>query len=182
MYYRISNGTAAAAATSLVRNLYLNKYHYSPDPFYSTHMAYIVPKGSPLQVEQKLVASRSTIFLTTTNRSNRNGFQEKFRHSIMWLRDTGALERMKNIIMRPPELILDPKVRRDQPLILRQLGLIMIVQVIGLLLGTIIFLMEVLKKAKEKSVPKTDNGIEMKTPCNHHPARAHEIVTEIMDN
>ena len=102
----------------------------------------------------------------------------------MWLRDTGALERIKIGVMRPPQVILDPKVRRDQPLDLIQLGIIMIVQVVGLLIGTVIFLIEVVKKAKEKSVPKTDtpNGIEMKTPCNHHPARAHEIVTEIMEN
>ena len=100
----------------------------------------------------------------------------------MWLRDTGALEGMKNDIMRPPELIPDPKVRRDQPLILRQLGIIMIVQVIGLLLGTIIFLMEVLKKAKEKSDSEADDGIEMKTPFNYQPAPAHGIMTEIIDN
>ena len=100
----------------------------------------------------------------------------------MWLRDTGALERIKNGIMRPPELILDPKVRRDQPLNLRQLGIIMIVQVIGLTLGTIIFFIEVLKKSKEKSVSKADDGIEMKTPFNYHPTPAHEILTEIIDD
>ena len=100
----------------------------------------------------------------------------------MWLRDTGALERIKNSIMRPPELILDPKVRLNQPLNLTQLGIIMIVQVIGLLLGTIIFLMEVLKKAKEKSVSKADDGIEMKTPFNYHTTPTHEILTEIIDN
>ena len=100
----------------------------------------------------------------------------------MWLRDTGVLERIKNGVKRPPERIIDPKVRRNQPLILRQLGIIMIVQVIGLLLGTIVFLMEVLKKAKEKSVAVADDGIEMRTPFNYHPAPAHEILTEIFDN
>ena len=100
----------------------------------------------------------------------------------MWLIDTGALERMKNSIMRPPEQILDPKVRRDRPLNIRQLAIIMIVQVIGLILGTIVFLMEVLKMPKEKSVSKAENGIEMKTPFNHHSALADEIVKEIMDN
>ena len=100
----------------------------------------------------------------------------------MWLRDTGALERVKNGIMRPPEQILDPIVRSNQPLIITQLGIIMIVQVIGLLLGTLIFLMEVLKKAKEKSVAEADDGIEMRTPFNYHPAPAHEILTEIFDN
>ena len=53
--YRLSNGTAAATATSILKTAYLNDYHYSPDPLYSTHMTYIVPKGSPLQVEQTIV-------------------------------------------------------------------------------------------------------------------------------
>ena len=100
----------------------------------------------------------------------------------MWLRDTGVLERIKNGVKRPPERIIDPKVRRNQPLILRQLGIIMIVQVIGLLIGTVIFLIEVVKKAKEKSVSKADDGMEMEIPFNYHPAPAHEIITEIIDN
>ena len=100
----------------------------------------------------------------------------------MWLRDTGALERMKNGIMRPPEQILDPIVRSNQPLIITQLGIIMIVQVIGLLLGTLIFLMEVLKKAKEKIGSEADDGIEMKTPFNYRLAHTNDILTELMDN
>ena len=100
----------------------------------------------------------------------------------MWLRDTGALERIKIGVMRPPQVILDPKVRRDQPLDLRQLGIIMIVQIIGLLIGTVIFLIEVVKKAKEKSVSKADDGMKMEIPFNYRPAPAHEIITEIIDN
>ena len=85
----------------------------------------------------------------------------------MWLTDTGAYERMKNSITRPPKKIHYPKVRRNQPLMLRQLGIIMIVLVIGLLLGTIIFLIEVLKKSKkEEGVLKADDGIEMMTAFN----------------
>ena len=86
----------------------------------------------------------------------------------MWLRDTGTLERINNGIYRPPEIIPDPKVRRNQPLILRQLGIIMIVQINGLLLGTIIFLVEVFKKkANMRSVSKTNDENEMKTQSNH---------------
>ena len=100
----------------------------------------------------------------------------------MWLRDTGALERIRNSIMRPPELIPDPIVRRDKPLIITQLGIIMIVQVIGLLLGTIVFLIEVLKKAKEKSVSKEDDGIEMNAPLNDDNALAPEVLTDLIDS
>ena len=84
----------------------------------------------------------------------------------MWLRDTGALERIKIGVMRPPQVILDPKVRRDQPLDLRQLGIIMIVQIIGLLIGTVIFLIEVVKKEKAKSVSKADDRMKMEIPFN----------------
>ena len=93
----------------------------------------------------------------------------------MWLRDSGALERIKIGVVRPPQVILDPKVRRDQPLYLRQLAIIMIVQVIGLILGTIVFLMEVLKMPKEKSVSKAEDGIEMKTPFNYRLAHTKDI-------
>ena len=100
----------------------------------------------------------------------------------MWLRDTGALERIKIGVMRPPQVILDPKVRRDQPLDLRQLGIIMIVQVIGLLIGTVIFLIEVVKKAKEKRVSKANDGMKMEITFNYRTAPTHEFITEIIDN
>ena len=100
----------------------------------------------------------------------------------MWLRDTGTLERINNGIYRPPEIIPDPKVRRNQPLILRQLGIIMIVQIIGLLIGTVIFLIEVVKKEKAKSVSKADDGMKMEIPFNYRPALADEIIIEIIDN
>ena len=90
---------------------------------------------------------------------------------------------MKNSITRPPEQIHYPKMRRNQPLMLTQLGIIMIVLVIGLLLGTIIFLIEVLKKSKkEERVLMEDDGIEMITAFNKHSAPAHEILTDIVDN
>ena len=89
----------------------------------------------------------------------------------MWLRDTGAIERIKIGVMRPPQVILDDKVRRDEPLNLKQLGIIMIVQVIGLVIGTVIFLIEVVKKAKEKRVPKADDGFKMEMPFNYRKAR-----------
>ena len=67
MHYRISNGTAAATATSGMKTNNPNEYHYSSDPLFSTHKAFIVPKGSPLQVEQTIVGFKIH-YLTTTNR------------------------------------------------------------------------------------------------------------------
>ena len=64
----------------------------------------------------------------------------------MWLRDTGILEKVKNDVMNPPIPIPDPKVRYNQPLILRQLGIIMITLIVGLFIATIAFLVEHTKK------------------------------------
>ena len=66
--------------------------------------------------------------------------------SIMWLKDTGILERVRYEVMKQPTLIPDPKVRRNQPLILRQLGIIMIILVAGLFIGITLFLVELGKK------------------------------------
>ena len=67
LHYRISNGTAAATSTSAMKTNNPNEYHYSSDPLFSTHKAFIVPKGSPLQVVQTIVGFKIH-FLTTTNR------------------------------------------------------------------------------------------------------------------
>ena len=66
----------------------------------------------------------------------------------MWLKDTGILERVKYDIFRPGIQIPDPRVRRNQPLILKQLGIIMIVLVVGLFIATIVFLVELARKQK----------------------------------
>ena len=49
--YRITNGTAAAMANDAMKNIHLNSYYYSQEPYYSRHMSYIVPKGSPLKAK-----------------------------------------------------------------------------------------------------------------------------------
>ena len=42
--------------------------------------------------------------------------------------------------------------------------------------------MEVIKKAKEKSVSKEDDGIELNITFNYDAAPAPEILSEIMNN
>ena len=51
-------------------------------------------------------------------------------------------------VIRPVTPIPDPKVRHDQPLILSQLGIVMIVLAIGLVLAIPVFLWE-LKKGRD---------------------------------
>ena len=85
------------------------------------------------------------------------------KQSIMWLKDTGILERVKYDVFNPAIPIPDPRVRYNQPLILRQLGIVMIILVVGLFIATIVFLVELLKKPKLNNAPKAEDGIEMTT-------------------
>ena len=81
----------------------------------------------------------------------------------MWLRDTGILERIKYDVFRPGIQTPDPRVRHNQPLILRQLGIIMIVLVVGLFIATIVFFLELIKRPVVHviNVSKEGEGIEL---------------------
>ena len=70
----------------------------------------------------------------------------------MWLRDTGILEKLKYDIVRPPFHIPLPKVRRDQPLIISQLGIVLIVLAVGLGLSIPMFLSELMKGRGKKAM------------------------------
>ena len=74
--------------------------------------------------------------------SRRSTVQEKFSPSVMWLRDTGTLNKIKFDVLNPSISIPDAKVRLNQPLILRQLGIIMIILLVGLTVAFIVFLYE----------------------------------------
>ena len=80
----------------------------------------------------------------------------------MWLRDTGILDKVKYDFMNPPIAIPDPTVRHNQPLILSQLGIIMIVLVVGLAIGTIAFLVELCNRSEARKYPESKDGIELK--------------------
>ena len=104
----------------------------------------------------------------------------------MWLRDTGALERMKDGVMRPPDLIPYPRARHNQPLILSQLGIIMIIQVAGLLIGTITFFVELLTKPKLNNAPNsggvnpnnTSRGAAIHRPSRTAPLNEIVVIAE----
>ena len=61
----------------------------------------------------------------------------------MWLRDTGILNKLKYDVMNPPMPIPPPKVRHNQPLILGQLGITMIIIAVGLFIAILVFLGEI---------------------------------------
>ena len=68
--------------------------------------------------------------------------QPDFQKAIMWLKDTGILTKLKDDAMNPPMPIPLPKVRHNQPLILTQLGITMIILVVGLSMAILMFLAE----------------------------------------
>ena len=79
----------------------------------------------------------------------------------MWLRDTGILEKVKYDVMNPPHQIPDPRVRHNQPLNLGQLGIIMIIMVVGAFISIIVFLVELLKTSNSVDASRAGVGIEM---------------------
>ena len=84
----------------------------------------------------------------------------------MWLRDTGILEKLKDKIVRAPFSIPLPKVRRDQPLIMAQLGIVIIVLSVGLGFSFPVFLAELMK----------GRG---KITCNELEERKHLTLTKV---
>ena len=87
----------------------------------------------------------------------------------MWLRDTGILDKVKYDVMNPPIAISDPTVRHNQPLILRQLGIVMIILVMGLAIGTLVFLVELCKRPKPRNAQKSAEKIEQSEQKDAHP-------------
>ena len=86
----------------------------------------------------------------------------------MWLRDTGILDKVKYDIMNPPIPIPDPTVRHNKPLILRQLGIIMIILVVGLAIGTIVFCVELCIKSKSRKTQRSRDRINPKERVERH--------------
>ena len=66
------------------------------------------------------------------------------------------MERLKNDIARPPFLIPYPKVRRDQPLIMSQLGIVLIVLAVGLGVTISVFLFELIKGRGKKTLNESE--------------------------
>ena len=75
-------------------------------------------------------------------------------------------------IIRPEFPIPDPKVRHDQPLILSQLGIVMIVLAVGLVLAIPVFLCE-LKKGMDKNT--SDQLNDFREPKDRRHAPLNEV-------
>ena len=77
----------------------------------------------------------------------------------MWLRDTGVLNKLRNDVLNPAIPIPYPKVRHNEPLNNWQLGIIMIIYLVGMLISIMAFVGEILN-AKEKQ-PKSESAFEL---------------------
>ena len=75
----------------------------------------------------------------------------------MWLRDTGVLEKMKYDVQRKAILIPLPKVWKDQPLGLHQLGIIMIVFGVGASTSIFVFFIELGKRNRQSTSSGTQS-------------------------
>ena len=78
----------------------------------------------------------------------------------MWLRDTGILTRIKDGILPPHIPTQYPKATNKQPLSIRQLGIVLIVLLSGIILSIILFFLELLK-SKGRNLPP-EESIELK--------------------
>ena len=78
----------------------------------------------------------------------------------MWLKDTWILDKIEYDVFKPGIQNPQPRVRHNKPLILQQLGIIMIILLVGLFIATLVFLVELLKKQKLDIVKKIQDPIE----------------------
>ena len=137
--FRYSKGTGILVVDSVAKFYAGNSFYFSKDTLVATHSSFILPKGSPLLVS-KYKLSKETISLL--NNSPHQFVQARFTPSVMWLRDTGILDKMKFDVVNPNISVPIAKVRLNQPLILKQLGVIMIFLIVGLTIALIMFIME----------------------------------------
>ena len=118
----------------------MNETHNSKNPILSFYSSFIVPKGSPLKVIclQILILSDNLIAVPPICMT----LQGLFQNDVMWLRDTGILDKMKYDMLKTEMSDPLPKVWKDKPLNLYQLGIIMIITLLGVTSSIMVFIWE----------------------------------------
>ena len=75
----------------------------------------------------------------------------------MWLRDTGILDKMKDIILPAHIPTQYPRAQHQQSLSINQMSIILIIFVIGITLSIIVFILELFKNSsKEGNLPPAE--------------------------
>ena len=137
-----------------MKRMGINIDYYSKGTFMmETHSSFFLPKESPLVVSLHLLKFCTRIHQLAS-------FQAKFATTVMWLKDTGILNKLKLDAMNPPIPIPDPKLRHKQPLIVRQLSIILILLVVGLSIALVAFLTELCLGSRKNSC-EADHGTQL---------------------
>ena len=84
-------------------------------------------------------------------------FQRILQNEIMWLRDTGILNRLTLDIKRPATLVPNPKVRNKLPLTTQQLNSVLV----GCFLSVMVFLLEICVGGKVSGLKIAENVIAL---------------------
>ena len=77
------------------------------------------------------------------------------QNATIWLRDTGILERLKYDVFTPLIHIPKPKVRHKEPLTIYQLGIAMILLLVGITISILVFIFELLTSKSEDRIELT---------------------------
>ena len=133
-----------------------NDYHWSKEPFLSFFSSFTIPKGSSLKVDYLIIM----IILAILLKIKQTSFKVAFESDVMWLRDTGVLEKMKYDMIDTEMLEPLPKVWKNKPLSLLQLGIIMIITLIGITLSIFVFMWERLVSSRRAVDKKSIHAVQ----------------------
>ena len=126
------------------------KEHYKTIP-----SSYVVPKGSPLQVRKVESTFHKCLKIFY--------FQNLLNNSTQWLRDTGVLAKLTDDELNAPVPIPDPKLRIDQPISIKELGIAFAGYSVGMALALFYIIWELCTNRKSRRV-----RIKPKRPTLNH--------------
>ena len=73
----------------------------------------------------------------------------------MVLRDNGILRKMEYAVMNPELLKPDPKVRKNTPISIYEMGTAFMAEAVGILAGIVCFMVELCKGRRKKALSKS---------------------------
>ena len=94
----------------------------------------------------------------------------------MWLRDTGIMNKMKDGILGPTIPTHYPKAKDKQPLSIRQLGIVLIVLLSGIILSIIVFIFELLKNSRKKGNLPPGESIDLRNGNAMNENSRYELI------
>ena len=115
--------------------------------------SYIMPKGSPLEV-------RSNLGAEFTFDNIKAHLQDLFEGPIMWLQNTGLLDKFFIEVLNPPPQIPLKKIRFNEALNVKQLATAAIIMLVGIVLSSLLFMGELCygpPKVTKVQVEEEDN-------------------------